>query len=282
MGKVAIVTDSTAFLQPDVVKRYHISVAPQILIWGEETFLDGIDIQPTEFYQRLSKSKVIPTTAQATIASFQEIFTSLLNQDYDVMAILVSNELSGTIDSAIQARELVGNSKIEIIDSRTISMALGFQVIEAAKAAANGASIEECKSLVESALDNTGIIFAVDTLEYLHRGGRIGGGSRFLGTALNIKPILEMANGRIEALERVRTRKKSWERMIEIVEERTAHKDPVHLAVLHADAKINAEQLVSLVSNRINSSETVISELSPIVGTHVGPGTIGLAYLYGV
>lgn len=282
MGKVAIVTDSSGFIPQDIVEQYHISVAPQILIWGEETFQDGVDIQPTEFYQRLSNSKVIPTTAQATIASFQDIFTSLLNQDYDILAILVSNELSGTVDSAIQARELVGNSKIEIIDSRTISMALGFQVIETAKAAAEGASLEECKALVESTKENVGIIFTVDTLEFLHRGGRIGGGSRFLGTALKIKPILEVANGRIEALERVRTRKKSWLRIIEIVEERTKGQSPIYLAALHANAKLDAEQLISLVSNRINSSETIISELSPIVGTHVGPGTIGLAYFYGV
>jgi len=282
MGKVTIVTDSTAFIPHDIVEQYHISVAPQILIWGEETFQDGVDIQPTEYYQRLANSVVFPTTSQATIASFQSIFSSLLEQDYEILAILLSNELSGTINSAIQARELVADGRIEIIDSRTTSMALGFQVIATAKAAMDGASLKECIALVEGMKENVGIIFAVDTLEFLHRGGRIGGGSRFLATALNIKPILEVMDGRIEAVERVRTRKKSWQRIIEIVEERTAGQNPIHLAALHANAKLDAEQLVSMAAERIKPNESIISELSPAIGTHVGPGTVGLAYLYGI
>ena len=187
MAKVALVTDSTANIPKDILSQYQISVAPQELIWGEENFQDGVNIQPSEFYERLKTAKVMPSTSQVTPASFLNIFGSLLEQGYDILAILISNELSGTIASAIQAREMLKNPSIEIVDSRTTAMALGFQVLMAARAAEQGASLAEVKAVANNAVDKVGVVFAVDTLEFLHRGGRIGGGKRFLATALKHK-----------------------------------------------------------------------------------------------
>jgi DegV family protein with EDD domain len=282
MSKFAIVTDSTAGVPEEMLSQYDIRVAPQVLIWGEETFQDGVDITPTQFYQRLAKSTVNPTTSQVTPSSFLKIFQELQAEGKDALAILVSTKLSGTVPSANQAMELMPGVRVEIVDSNTIAMALGFVVLAAARAAAQGASLEECKAVAEKARTLTGVVFAVDTLEFLHRGGRIGGGSRFLGTALNIKPILEIAGGRVEAVERVRTRKKSLTRLVELIEERVAGRSPLRLATLHANAPEDAKTLLDEAAARLGAVESIFSEVSPVIGTHAGPGTVGLAFMAGL
>ena len=161
-------------------------------------------------------------------------------------------------------------------------MALGFQALAAARAAEEGADLAECKAVAEQARDHTGVVFAVATLEFLHRGGRIGGGARFLGTALNLKPILEIRDGRVEALERVRTRKKSLARLIELVEERTEGQSPIRIAVIHANAPEEAKALLEEASKRLGAVEEIFSDVSPVVGTHTGPGTVGIAYMAGM
>ena len=282
MSKVTIVTDSTAYIPKDLCNKYDIQVVPQVLIWGDETYADGVDIYPDEYYRRLSSAKIMPSTSQASPQTFETLFQKLLSEDREILAILVSEKLSGTIASAIQAKQNLPDAPIEIVDSYTVAMAMGFIALESAKAANQGASLNECKALAEQARLNTGVVFAVETLEFLHRGGRIGGASRFFGTALNIKPILEVRDGRVEAVERVRTRKKSLARLIEIIEEQTAGKQPVHLATLHANAQSEALELLEQAKNRIGGVEHILSEVSPVVGTHAGPGTLGLAYMAGI
>jgi len=282
MSQVAIVTDSTSYIPKDLLANHNITVAPQVLIWGNETLRDGIDVQPQEFYTRLQKASVMPTTSQVTIANFKEIFSQFQDEGKEILAILLSAKLSGTIDSAVQAREMLPGAKIEIVDSETTAMALGFLVLTVARLAESGASLAECKALAEKAKSHVGVVFAVDTLEFLHRGGRIGGGARFLGTALQLKPILEVTGGRVEAIERVRTRGKSLQRVVEIIEERVAGRTPVRLATLHANAPNEANQLLEMATARLEVVESIISEVSPVVGNHAGPGTAGLAFMAGI
>jgi DegV family protein with EDD domain len=282
MSNIAIVTDSTAYIPDDLIEKYDLHVVPQVLIWGEETFEDGVDILPDEFYARLANASVMPSTSQATPATFLKLYGELVPQGSQILAILISEKLSGTIPSAVQAREQFPEATIEIVDSTTTAMALGFQVLAAARAAQDGASLAECKALAEKARQHTGVVFAVDTLEFLHRGGRIGGGSRFLGTALNIKPLLEVLNGRVEAIERVRTRKKRLERLLELTEERIAGRTPLRLATLHANAAEEAQELLEQANARFGADETMLTEVSPVIGTHAGPGTVGLAYMAGM
>jgi len=282
MSRIAIVTDSTAYIPKNLVEKYHLTVVPQVLVWGNETYRDGVDIQPEEFYTRLKKSSVMPTTSQVTIGSFHQVFQQLTEAGQEVLAILLSKDVSGTIDSAVQARDMLPGAPIEIVDSRFTAMALGFQVLSAARLLEQGASMVEAKALVEKSIQHVGVVFAVDTLEFLHRGGRIGGAQRFFATALNIKPILEFTGGRVEALERIRTRKKSLERLIEIVEERIGDRRPVRLATLHANAPEEAKEVLEIANQRIGAVETVFSEVSPVVGNHAGPGTVGLAFMAGM
>ncbi len=281
MSKIAIITDSTAYIPEDLVEKNPIWVAPLVVIFGDKTFEDGLDIQPEEFYNRLQTESVNPSTSQVTPASFNKLFSELVPQEYEILCVLVSDKLSGTIDSVMQAREGFPNAKIEIVNSYSITMALGFQALAAARAAEEGADLAECKAVAEQARDHTGVVFAVATLEFLHRGGRIGGGARFLGTALNLKPILEIRDGRVEALERVRTRNKSLTRLIELVEERTEGQSPIRIASLHANAPEEAKEILKEASKRIGAVEEVFSEVSPVVGTHTGPGVVVLAYMAG-
>lgn len=280
MSKIAVVTDSTAYLPKDLVEQYEIPIAPLVLIWGEETLRDDIDIKPVEFYQRLQTAKVMPSTSQPPIPEFSRIFERLHGDGYEILTILISEHLSGTIASAVQAKKLLPDATIEIFNSESTAMALGFQVLAAIRAAAEGASLAECLAVVERARANSGILFAVDTLEFLHRGGRIGGASRYLGTALQLKPLLTLEEGKIEALERVRTKKKAHARLSDIVVERLAGKPNIRLATLHANALEDATALLNNICDRLDVVEKIYSEVSPVIGTHVGPGTVGLAYIH--
>jgi DegV family protein with EDD domain len=282
MSKVAIVTDSTAYIPKDLLEEYNIEVVPQVLIWGEETYRDGVDIMPDEFYKRLEKTDIMPSSSQVSVPDFQELFARLHQDGREILTILISDALSGTIASAIQAHEFVPEARVEIVDSASTAMEMGFHVLAAARAAVDGATLEECKAIAMKAQQHSGVVFAVDTLDFLHRGGRIGGGKRFLGTVLNIKPILEVRDGRVEALESVRTRKKAINRLVEIVDERINGQTPIHLATLHANAESEAIDLLKIAKKRLGAEETILSEVSPVIGTHAGPGTVGLAYMAGM
>lgn len=284
MTKVAVMTDSTAYLPDNLVKSLSITVAPQVLIWGEETFRDGVDIMPDEFYKRLKTAKVMPTTSQVSIGDMKTTFEKLLESGYDVLGIFISSKLSGTIQSATQARELLPKAadRISIVDSDSTAMAMGFHVLTAARAAQAGASLAECQQLAEKSRTHTGVYFVVDTLEFLRRGGRIGGAQALLGSALNIKPILELRNGRIESIEKVRTKGKAIERMIDLVLQRVGDQKPVRLATLHANAEAEARQALEKATLQLHPDETVFASVSPVIGTHAGPGTIGLAFMAGM
>lgn len=278
MPDIAVVTDSTAYIPPELVEKYAIRVAPQISIWGEESYLDGIDMFPAEFYERLKASKEIPTTSQATVASFHKIFEPLVAEGKQIVAVLVSEKLSGTLQSAQQAKAMFPEATIALVDSKSAAMELGFQALAVARAVDAGKSFQDVVDLAERAKQHTGVFFVVDTLEYLHRGGRIGGAARLFGTAINLKPILHVQDGRVESFERVRTKTKAFARLLDIVQERVEGKPNLRLATLHAAAEADARGLLEEASRRLNPIETIVSEVSPAVGTHVGPGTVGLAY----
>lgn len=278
MQPISIVTDSTAYIPDNLLMEYNIKVAPQVLIWDDATMLDGVDISPTQFYERLKTSETMPTTSQATIASFKEIFEPLVAEGHEILAILVSDKLSGTIQSAVQAKGLLPDARIEIVNSESTAMALGFQVLAVARAAREGKSLDELAKLAKETVNLSGVVFAVATLEFLHRGGRIGGASRLLGTALSLKPILELRDGVIEPVERVRTKSKAHARLLDILDERVAGRTPVRLAALHSVAEMDAREMLEKASARLSPVESFVTDLSPVVGAHVGPGLVGMAY----
>lgn len=283
MSKVAIVTDSTACLSEDQVAAYKITVLPLVVIWGDEILRDNIDITPDEFYKRLSTAKIMPSTSQATIQAFADAFEKLDAQGYEILTIVVSSPLSGTLDSAIQAKKMFPDAKITLFDSQVISLPLAYMALAAARAAKRGASMERCLEIVNAVRDHTQIFFAVDTLEFLHRGGRIGGASRFLGTALKLKPILTLVEGKIEALEKVRTSRKAHDRLIELLKINTeGYKKVNMIGVMSAAAAESASNLLNTIKKEFTPDEIFMADISPVVGTHTGPGTVGVTFVAGV
>jgi DegV family protein with EDD domain len=284
MANVAIVTDSTAYIPPEVVQKHNLTIVPQVVIWDNQTLEDGVDIQPNEFYSRLASSKTMPTTSQVSVLSMHNAFSKLLSQGYEVLGMFLSAKLSGTMQSAYQGRDELpsGKEKVQIFDTETTAMAMGFQVLMVARAAMDGASMTDCLALADKVKGTTGVYLVVDTLEFLHRGGRIGGAQRFLGAALNMKPLLTIEGGRVEPVERIRTKAKAHDRLIEIVVEKCAGKSPIRLATLHANAAEDAKSILAKAEGRLRPVETVFSAVSPAVGTHTGPGTVGLCYMAGM
>jgi DegV family protein with EDD domain len=281
MGKTVIITDSTAYIPEPLVKQYGIHVVPLTLVWGKETFHDGTEITPPEFYRRLKTAKIMPSTSQTTPDEFKQEFAPIVEAGDSILAVLISSKLSGTVDSAIQAKAAFPQAQIEIVDTLSVAMALGFCTLAAARAAKDGASLADATALARNAADMSGVIFVVDTLEFLRRGGRIGGAAAFLGTALNMKPLLTLQDGVVAALDKVRTKSKATERMLEIVEQRIGDRRPLHIATLQAAAEEEAKALLDTAGQRFHPEESVFSEVSPVIGTHVGPGTIGLAWCAG-
>lgn len=285
MSKVAIVTDSTAYIPKELQSDFNLHIAPLQLIWGDEQFRDGVDIQPLQFYEKLQHAEIMPTTSQATPGAFKEIYEELSRQGFDIFSIHISTKLSGTIDSAVQAKAMLELKNIEIFDSETAGMALGFQVLTVARAVANGASLKDCVKIAEKAREKTGVLFAVSTLEFLHRGGRISGSQAFLGTMLKLKPILEVRDGKLEPAGKVRTMSKATDKVIEIMKSKIGNQTPVRIAIQHANALEDAKKFLIKINEAFPQGdivEAVIADVSPVIGTHTGPGVVGVAYMAGM
>jgi DegV family protein with EDD domain len=278
MKKVAIITDSSGYLPDTIVEELGIHVVPLTLHWGDDTYRDGEDIRAEEFYARLAEADTLPTTSQPTVREFTQLFGRLLEADYAVLALLISSGLSGTVDSALQAQKDFPDAPLAVYDSRLVSMALGFMVMKVARAAKAGASLEECLALAEEVYPKIGVYFTVDTLKYLYMGGRINTAKRVMGSTLNIKPIMEIRDGKIELIESVRSRKKALARMLEMVARDLDGCESMRISTFHAAADEENQTLLAQAVERFNPIETVSTFVSPVIGTHTGPGTVSIAY----
>ena len=275
--KVAIVTDGASSLTPAMGKEYGLDVAPVYVTFNGETYLSGVNLDAAEFYRLLRANKKLPTTAQPTVQDFIDIYTKLAEDVDEIVTVVISHHMSATLQSALMAQEQFTAIPTHVIDSESVSLGLGMMAIAAARAAAQGQDAKQVVQLLEKIKQSINVIFTVETLEYLHKGGRIGGATAFLGSALSIKPILYIKNGRIEPLERVRTRKRSIARLLELVEEKVGTSE-AHFAVLHCEADEEARELGEQVKAKFNCAELGIAEAGPVIGTHAGPGTLGLGF----
>ncbi len=281
MAKVKIISDSSAYIPSEIVEALNIEIIPLTLIWEGKEYRDGIDILPDEFYRRLATSTEMPKTSQVTVNEYAEVFQRYLDEGYEVLSMGISSGISSSFFSAQSAVQQFKDKPVEVIDTKLVSMALGFQVITTARAAMAGASLIECKKIALAAYDKIGVYFTVDTLKYLAAGGRINSAKRLLGTALNIKPLLEIRDGKIELVESVRSKKKAIHRMVELVERDINGRTPVCISVFHALDQETAEALQEELNEKFSVEEGILSYVSPVVGAHVGPGTISIAYMAG-
>jgi DegV family protein with EDD domain len=281
MNPVMILTDSTAYLPKDLVASHPIRVEPLTLNWEGKTYRDGVDISAEEFYKRLMRASSLPTTSQIAAGEIERALNELLAEGYDVLMLLISSGISSTYYTAASVAELYPADRVAVIDTKLVSMALSFQVLAAARKAAAGGSLAECKRIAEQTYPHIGVYFTVDTLKYLAAGGRIGTAKRIMGAALKVKPMLEIRNGRIELVESVISRRKAIQRLLGLVEEGIAGRKPVRISVFHALARDTADYLMAECQKRFDPVELILSEVSPVVGCHVGPGTVSIAFQAG-
>ncbi|NLG50139.1 MAG: DegV family protein [Chloroflexi bacterium] len=275
MKRIAIITDSTSDLPAEIVERYGIIVVPLYVVWGEEQLRDGVDIDHATFYARLPDDPIHPKTSQPSPQDFAQ---AIEQSGADEAVILtISSALSGTMNAAEGARALV-DVPVHVVDSRAVSMGLGWQVIMAARALERGGDAQAMIAAAASVRERLTMRFVLDTLEYLHRGGRIGGAARFLGTMLQLKPLLaiDQKSGMIEAVERTRTRQRAVRRLLEVAFERIDLQQPIRVAVLHTACLDEMLALRDEIADRYHPVEILCSELGPVLGVHGGAGLLGI------
>jgi DegV family protein with EDD domain len=276
--KVAVVTDSTANIPDNLLEQYNIQTIPLTVNWAGESLLDNIDIKTDEFYERLQTAKEMPTTSQPSVGQFIEFFEKLQETSETVVGIFISEPLSGTLDSARSAAKEMPDLAIEIVDSRNTAAALALLVLAAVRMAEEGKDYKEIAAGVRALIPKMHLLFVVDTLEFLHRGGRIGGAQRLIGSVLSIKPILQIEDGRIEPLASVRTQKKAIARLLQLVGEDTGWGPNVHYGIMDAQSPQTADSVMNKIQQYGENAGTLRSSISPVIGTHTGPGCVGVAY----
>jgi DegV family protein with EDD domain len=279
---IQIVTDSSAHLPLEDRQKHQIAVVPLKTIFGTTVYRDEVDLTNEQFYQMLPHAKEHPTTSQPSAGEFEQVYKPLLDAGKEIVSLHLSSKLSGTYASACAAKQELENQfkktlPISIVDTPWVSMALGLLVIVAAQAAEAGQSRDQVVATIQAIIPRLNLIFIVDTLEYLRRGGRIGGARAMVGTLLNVKPMLEIKGGLVEPLEQPRSRAKAIARLMEILAERSARR-PLHVAVLHADARNDAEEVAQQVRAQYECREFYIAEIGPAIGVHSGPNALGLAF----
>ncbi len=274
MAQVRIVTDSTAFLEEETIERYNISVVPLYVNFENEVILDG-SISNAEFFDKMKNATKMPFTSQPSPGDFVKVYEKILEEGDDIVTLVISSGISGTYDSAINAAKLLDIKRIAVVDTTMTSGGLAMLVKEAAEAAAQGKTKEEIVALLEDKKRRLRLFFIPDTLEYLKKGGRIGGAQALLGTLLKIKPVLYLNNGKVETYDKVRTMKKAMER---IVDEIPPAKGPFTLTIIHGEAFDTANKMKAMITERFPEAEVIINELSPVIGTHAGPGVVGLCF----
>ncbi len=276
--RIAVVTDSACDLPPPLLAEFDIQVVPLILMMEGESWRDRVDIQPPAFYELLEKASSFPTTSQPSAAVFKERFVQLAQEVEGIVAVLVAQELSGTVASAQSAAAELPDIPIEIVDSRAVSMMLGYTVLAAAEAAAAGGDLQEVAAAANSRIGKTGVYFVVGTLDYLHRSGRIGAAARLVGSALNLKPILNIQDGTVTPIAKVRTRRKALERVYHLLEGRLAGEERFQMTVVQVAAPEEAAEVKDALQSRFRPVTLTETECSPVIGAHVGPGTVGVAF----
>ncbi len=276
--KVVVVTDSSAFLPEELIRELEIPVIPLWLMWDGQSYRDGIDIQPVEFYERLEKSKNLPTSSQPSAQEFIDFFKKAGEGAESIVSVLVSSQISGTIGSAQAAAAELSELNIEIVDSYSSAMGLGLCVLAAGRAAAEGKTADEVAKAARQMREKVHTLFVVDTLDYLFKGGRISGGKHLLGTALNIKPVLQFHEGKIKPHSQARTKRKALARLLDIVQERLDGKPMKEAAIMDVNAPQEGDAVAEMVKERFKPVLLQRSGVCPVVGTHVGPGTVGIAF----
>ena len=275
---IKIVTDTTAYLPEATVREHDIRVVPLYVHFGVEAFKETVELSNEEFYARLKAAPALPTTSQPSAGEFLEVFRPLVEGGHEVLVLTLSSKLSGTYASATAAQAMLPDAPISVVDTLNTSIALELMVYAAAEAIQGGATLRQVTAQMEAMKGQTYTLFVVDTLEYLAKGGRIGAAKALMGTMLSIKPILTLKDGAIEALEQVRSKKKAVARMMDLIQSHVGSRGPeARIAVTHALAPEEAEEVRRELVARLGCQQPYLAELGPVIGAHTGPGVVAAA-----
>ncbi|MFW6115652.1 MAG: DegV family protein [Chloroflexota bacterium] len=276
--RVALITDSTCDIPPHLIEEYGIIVVPLYVIWSDKTFRDRVDIQPQAFYRRLTEDPEYPTTSHPAPDGFLVTYQEALQAGAEeVVAITLSSELSGAFDAAQQAAAAI-DKPVHVFDSKGTTMGLGWQVLAAARAREAGGDAAAMIEAADEVRKRVILEVSLNTLEYLHKGGRIGGATRFIGSLLDIKPLVyvDHETGRVEAGARVRTRKRGLDTLYRRFFEQVDTDREMHIAVMHGDAPEDAERIADRIRREHSPAELLVAITGPVLGVHTGPRAIAL------
>lgn len=276
--RIAIVTDSTADLPPDTAREIGITVIPLTVNFGLQQYQDGVDITSEDFYPMLAASPTLPTSSQPSPAEFQAVYERLLQEHDSIISIHISSGLSGTINAALTAKEMV-DGDIHVVDSKSVSLGIGIIVLEAREMVEQGLGAAEIVARLEPVLKNTEVFFTLDTLEYLHKGGRIGKVAAVMGSLLNIKPIVRVVDGVYIPVAKVRRQEQALQEMVEQFKALASGREIKRLVVAHGAAEPAATRLASKLKETLGREPDLTMSVGPVIGVHTGPGTVGAAMI---
>lgn len=270
--RFAVVTDSTADLPEAWRERYGIEVVPLKVLFGQETFRDRVDITDEEFFRRLAASSTLPTTSAPSPGEFAEVYRRLAKDYEGCISIHIGAQLSATAEAARVGAEAVDGFNVNVVDSQTVSMPIAFLC----RTAAECATLDDATQAVQQRVPKSRVLALLDTLRYLEMGGRLSRAQAMIGTMLDLKPLLLVAHAEIKPVDRVRTRSRAIPRMVEFFKTEL----PVeHLAVMHAQAPDEAEQVAGVLRKELPSLEVTIGQIGSVLGTHTGPRALGIVYI---
>lgn len=275
---VKVVTDSLSDIPPALVQELDITVVPLLVRFGGDVYRDRVDLTMAEFHKKLTATTTLPSTSQPAVGVFEETFSTLAKETDEIFSVHVIGALSGTFNSAAAAAHNIAQAAIRVVDSQSVSMGLGWLAILAARAAKEGKNLDQIDRLVADSLRRVHIIAMLDTLEYAQRGGRLGKGAALAGSLLNVKPILSITDGEVVPVEKPRTQQRALERIVDIA---FASGPIQEIAVIHAAAPEQAEQLREILSKTLVEADIVVAETGPVLSAHTGPGAVGVAWITG-
>lgn len=275
---IRIIADSVSDIPNDYREKYQIEILPLMVNFEEESYRDGVDLQPEEFFLKLKQANKLPTTSQVNPGTFIEAFERVIASGDEAVVILMSSDMSGTYNAAVSAVDYLGTDKISVIDSRAISFGYGLLVIEAARMALAGANRFEITTEINKQVPKMVNLFIVDTLEYLQKGGRLSAGEAFIGNLLSIKPIITIEEGKLKSLDKVRGRKKAVKWILDYLDREQIDLSDKTIGFFHADDSKHMEEFMQEILQKHTPKEIICSTVGTVVGTHSGPGCVAISF----